>query len=135
MTSYLSNRFQHVEIDGHKSDSQQLNYGVPQGSVLGAFLFLSYINDFQKTSSFKLTQFADDTLLYTSMSSKNITSLEHEVNHAFIEVQRWIDSNKLTINLSKSKFMLIALGSVDNDRLQNSVLKIRDQKLERRENK
>ena len=30
---YLSNRFQYVEIDGDKLDPQQLNYGVPQGSV------------------------------------------------------------------------------------------------------
>ena len=106
---------------------------MPQGLVLGLFLFLLYINDIQNASSYKLTQFADDTLLY--MSSKNIASLEHEVNHSLMKVQRWIDSNKLTINLSKSKLMLIAPGSVDNDRLQNFVLKIHDQKLERRRKK
>ena len=92
-------------------------------------MFLLYINDFENASSFKLTQFADDTLLY--LSSKNLTSLEYEINQSLIEVEKWINCNKLTINLSKSKFMLIAPKSVGNIHIQNFDSKIYDQKLER----
>ena len=38
--SYLSNRQQYVEIEGNKSPNQNINCGVPQGSILGPLLFL-----------------------------------------------------------------------------------------------
>ena len=42
--SYLSDRKQRVVIDGQSSDWTGTNSGVPQGSVLGPYLFLIYIN-------------------------------------------------------------------------------------------
>ena len=40
--SYISNRHQRVHIDGSLSCPQDLHFGVPQGSVLGSFLFCLY---------------------------------------------------------------------------------------------
>ena len=40
--SYLNNRKQFVMIDGVKSDLKDLQFGVPQGSVLGPILYLLY---------------------------------------------------------------------------------------------
>ena len=49
-TDYLSERKQRVINEGFKSTCESTLAGVPQGSVLGSFLFLLYINDIVKTS-------------------------------------------------------------------------------------
>ena len=46
--SYLSNRYQCVHENNCSSDWLQVNTGIPPGSVLGAFLFLDYINDIKQ---------------------------------------------------------------------------------------
>ena len=62
--SYLSNRKQKVFVNGVESNFLLINSGVPQGSILGPFPFLIYINAFEKaTNYFSLRLFADDTSL------------------------------------------------------------------------
>ena len=43
--SYLSNKKQHVSINGYDSNLADLKFGVPQCSVFGPLLFLIYIKD------------------------------------------------------------------------------------------
>ena len=40
--SLLTNRYQYVFLENHQSNLKKINYGVPQGSVLGP-LFLTFI--------------------------------------------------------------------------------------------
>ena len=70
--SYLTGRQQFTTIAHLKSDLCSINYGVPQGLVLGPILFLLYINDLnQAILHSKIHHFADDTnFLYASYSSK-----------------------------------------------------------------
>ena len=70
--SYLTGRQQFTTIAHLKSDLCSINYGVPQGSVLGPILFLLYINDLnQAILHSKLHHFADGTnFLYASHSLK-----------------------------------------------------------------
>ena len=82
--SYLSNRNQYVSINGHESGLAAVNCGVPQGSVLGSDLFLSYINDLSQAIKFcKVHHFADDTnLLCLSNSIKKLNKLVNaELKH------------------------------------------------------
>ena len=70
--SYLIGRQQYTTIAHLKSDLHGINYGVPQGSILGPTLFLLYINDLnQAIVHSKVHHFADDTnFLYASHSFK-----------------------------------------------------------------
>ena len=63
-TNYLADRKQRVVIPGTTSDSVYIQAGVPQGSILGPLLFLSYINDIVNDIGANIRLFADDTSLY-----------------------------------------------------------------------
>ena len=68
LSSYLHDRKQFVSVSGTNSDLQKIcPFGVPQGSILGLLLFLSFINDIHtsiKCSKMKLS--ADDTNCFFS---------------------------------------------------------------------
>ena len=104
--SYLTNRKQYVALGDTESSYQTVVCGVTQGSSLGPFLFLIYINDLPNCSeflSFKI--FADDTNLFAS--AKDIKSLELQMNLELKKVKEWCDINKLSINLKKTNYMIV----------------------------
>ena len=45
MNSYLTDRSQFIDIEGDRSRITSMTRGVPQGSILGPFLYLIYINE------------------------------------------------------------------------------------------
>ena len=103
--SYLSNRKQQVHVNGVASDTCCISTGVPQGSILGPLLVIIFINDFPKSSTFFSTRlYADDTSL--TASGSNLDSLLHEINSHLPAVYEWLCSNKLTLNLTKTKFLI-----------------------------
>ena len=103
--SYLTNRSQYVLFNGEKSDIRDITYGVPQGSILGPLLFILYINDFSGVSD-KLfcVLFADDTNIF--LSGKDIHNLINTLHVELSKLYTWLLVNKLTLNISKTHFMV-----------------------------
>lgn len=103
--SYFSNRWQFVQFNDSCSTLKSITCGVPQGSILGPLLFLIYINDICNVSTIaKLILFADDTNLF--FSHKNSAHLFNVINEEIIKFSGWLNANKLSLNLDKTKFMI-----------------------------
>ena len=107
LLTYLSNRKQFVQFESSKSDLLSINQGVPQGSILGPLLFIIYINDLPSSCRlFDCLMYADDTTLFCSLDSINLENRERIINNELQNVSNWLVSNKLTLNVNKTKYMM-----------------------------
>ena len=101
MLNYLSHRYQYVEYNGVQSSSQHINTGVPQGSILGPLLFLFYISNLPLVSPIlRMLMYANDTTLFCSI---NNDTNDNEINYQLNTISEWILSNKLSLNIKKTK--------------------------------
>lgn len=100
--SYITNRKQFVEINGAKSKTGTVEYGVPQGSVLGPLLFTLYINDISNMNLYgKLVLYADDiALLYPY---HHIAILKGQMEQDAAKIMGYCRVKKLVINTNKTK--------------------------------
>ena len=99
-----------------------IEWGVPQGSVLGPLLFLIFINDIPHASELATWLFADDTSLVASAS--NLPLLQSIMNTEVEKVQVWLLANKLSVHyVKKSQYMLI--NSNINTRVDDSGFELR----------
>ena len=75
LQSYLSDRNPRVVLNGYTSEIFKIHSGVPQGSVLGPFLFLVFINDLETDIVSHVKFFADDTMLFDVVTDPHTTSV------------------------------------------------------------
>ena len=95
--SYLSSRTQYVVYNECNSSTQSIEYGVPQGSILGPLLFILF-------SCFFTILFADDTSVF--LEGKEYTKLVEILNEEFNKITIWLNANKLMINVKKKHYMI-----------------------------
>ena len=111
--SYLKNRKQFVRYQACDSEYKNIKCGVPQGSVLGPLLFILYVNYITSaTSLFEIILFADDTtLLY---SHPDIATKINLINKELSEICNWFKANKLSVNASKTNYMILGTSHTTN---------------------
>ena len=112
ISSYLSNRKQFVYYDNEcYSAVEDINVGLPQGSVLGPLFFILYVNDIISCSesSVEFILFADDTniFIYASTSAE----LYCKANKVLRQLKSYIDANYLHFNLKSLN--IFTLGLID----------------------
>ena len=113
LESYLANRNQYISLNSATSSLLYVQYGVPQGSILGPLLFLLFINDLVHVSKLlKCILYADDTtLLISGHDIKEMTSI---LNQELTAIQNWFNENHLKLNIKKSRCILFGPKIVTN---------------------
>ena len=111
ITSYLLNRSQSVAVEGYDSSVLPVVSGVPQGSVLGPLLFITYINNVTSVVSTEseLNLFADDIALYRIIkTTADYTQLQNDID----SISSFISGKHLKFNAKKCRQMLVSRKTV-----------------------
>ena len=101
----MHNRKQYVSIYNKRSSEKLVEYGIPQGSILGLFLFLIYVNDLPSVMQTVPRFFVDDTALLTT--ENNVDNLQHSTNLDMSRVSNWMFANNLVVNKAKIVALLV----------------------------
>lgn len=121
---YLSHRKQNVKVGSYVSDTYSMNFGIPQGSILGPTLFLCYINDIYLTNlpNAEIISYADDTALI--FYGKTWKECHTKAEDGLRNVGDWLDVNLLTLNTIKTNFICFhkTLASAPNTTLTTIAL-------------
>ena len=121
--SFLLGRTQKVKIDNSYSEEVTLDFGVPQGSILGPKLFNIYTKPFPGTMeivSFSVEGFADDHQLQKQFSLMfQFEVLGEGIRESFKKIESWMNEFFLKLNSSKTKIMIVAPECLRQDIIIN----------------
>ncbi|KAL7293246.1 hypothetical protein TKK_0013026 [Trichogramma kaykai] len=106
--SYLHRRTFHVRINDEISEIEQINAGVPQGSILAPTLYLVYTADLPSSPAVLTATFADDTALLAAHSGAQMASLRIQNHLDKLEV--WLRSWPIKVNGDKSAHITFTLN-------------------------
>ena len=102
--NFLCDRRQAVVVNGAKSDYKYVKSDVPQGSVLGPFLFLLYINDLPFRVSSPSRLFADDSIRYRFIAcAQDQTVLQQDIKH----LEKWESEWDMSFHPDKCGHLLL----------------------------
>ena len=107
ISSFLSDRSLIVLYEGCYSQRINLKAGTPQGSPLSPLIYIIYVNDYPQgiKELASLSQFADDTALWTSAYTRthSITKLQKALNL----LESWCRKWRVKLNGDKSNLVII----------------------------
>ena len=98
--------------------------GVPQGSILGSFFFLGYINDLTADLKCSVKLFADDTSLFTVVRDPNAAA--NDMNHDLELISQWTHDWKMSFNSDPQKQAVELLLSKKRHGIDHPVILFND---------
>ena len=99
--SYLNGRTQTVVYNEQQTDIIEIDYSVPQGSVLGPVKFAAYTEDIVDVvdrHQTRLHLYADDTQLYESCRLDDVSRVRSQMSSCVADVSQWCESRRLQLN-------------------------------------
>ena len=112
LTLFLSNRSQHVMVDGCQSELVNVVSGVPQGSVLGLLLFLLYTLEVFSILENKLIGYAVDSTLMAVVPSPGVrVAVAEYLIHNHGRVSERCDLWGIKLNVSVTKTIIVSRSS------------------------
>ena len=109
----MSGRTQKVIVNGTSSASSSVTSGVPQGTVLGALLFLIYISDIgEKVKAIKKIYVDDTKVKKAIQKEEDVEDLQEDLERMY----DWARSNNMFFN--GTKFQVVRYGP--NEDLKNN---------------
>ena len=104
--NYLNDRCQCTLVNGYISDLTLVQYGIPQGSLLGPRLYTIYVNDLPDAITLgNVLMYADDTTIYCIGNSFDEVCLK--LNKVFDELRLWSLRSTLSIHPIKTEAMIV----------------------------
>lgn len=120
LTNFIKEREQFVRIGEMFSTSQKITTGVPQGSILSPTLFNFFINDIFSVKLHGVLQlYADDAVVTCSGPDPLLVAKNTEED--LKNLNNWLTDNKLTINKSKTKYIVFKTNQSNTTNLQISL--------------
>ena len=112
MSSYLSDRFQTVCVNGQLSTPVHMTYSVPQGSVLGPKNYIMYtkpVGNICRRHGLQHHFYADDSQLYLSFKPTEalcVSETLQRIEGCLADIMSWMHSNMLKLNEDKTEVIL-----------------------------
>ena len=109
LAQFLSNRSQHVMVDGCRSKLVNIVSGVPQGSVLGPLSFLLYTSELFSILENKLIGYADDSTLTVDVPSTGVrVAVAESLIRDLGRVSEWCVLWGMKLNESKTMTIIVS---------------------------